>query len=75
MAYRSWIDRLSAAPLGASFMTPAALEDLAENMTQRVAPDDMPYVSAALARRLAEAMRTIADLEEENKALRGGHAG
>jgi hypothetical protein len=56
-------------------MTPAALEDLAENMTQRVAPDDMPYVSAALARRLAEAMRTIADLEEENKALRGGHAG
>jgi molybdopterin-guanine dinucleotide biosynthesis protein A len=53
-------------------MTPAALEDLAEHMTQRVAPADMPYVGAALARRLAEAMRTIEDLKEENEALRSG---
>ena len=70
MPDRDYLHRMVAVPVGSQFMTPANVEDFAEHATERIAPDDALSVCRALARRLAEALRTIDDLREEVAALR-----
>jgi hypothetical protein len=59
-------------PIGAEFRTPANLEDLAEHIKERINPEDALLVCAALARHLAEAIRTVDDLREEIANLKAG---
>jgi hypothetical protein len=70
MPDREWLQMLTQTPIGAEFRTPSNLEDLADNVRERLSPEDALPVCAALARHLAEALRAINDLREENTALR-----
>jgi hypothetical protein len=72
MPDRKKLQRLAAGRIGAEFLTVDNLEDLAEHIRDRVDPNDALPVCAALARHLAEAMRTIDDLRDEVLALKAG---
>jgi hypothetical protein len=71
MPDRDWFNRLARTPVGSEFMTPSNLDDLAEHIRERVTVEDALPVCGALARRLAEALRTIEDLREEIANLKG----
>jgi hypothetical protein len=70
MPDHEYLKRMIAVPIGSQFVTPANLEDFAEHVSERVTAQDALSVCGALARRLAEALRTIDDLHDEVAALR-----